>query len=313
MSTSAAHLSAPRAALGAAIVALLVLAMASPTFAWQSASAHASLVAREAEAVPRGTISSAQGRQAASAPIDSPAEALAAGGRRAPGGKSHTVVRHGIDVSHWQGRIDWDRVARSGVRFVVAKATEGTWMVDPMYRRNRTHAQRNGLFFTAYHYANPSRQPGDAKREADWFLRHARLRGANLLPALDLEEHGGLSARELERWTFVWMRRVEKRLGVKPMLYTSPGFWSGWVGDTPDLARAGFETLWVSHWQTRKPWVPANRWAGAGWTFWQWTERGRVAGIHNFVDRNIYSGPRLQRLTIAGIRRDGSPETDRKR
>ncbi len=311
MSTSTALLSARRAALGSAIVALLVVATASPAFAWQPTRSHATLVAQEAASP--AIASGPQSTQAASAPIDSTAEALAAGGRRAPGGKAHTVVRYGIDVSHWQGRIDWDRVARSGIRFAIAKATEGTWMVDPMYRRNRTLAERNGLYFTAYHYANPSRKPGDAKREADWFLRHARLRGPNLLPALDLEEHGGLSPAELERWTFAWMRRVERKLGVKPMIYTSPGFWSGWVGDTPDLARAGFEMLWVSHWQTRKPWVPGNRWAGEGWTFWQWTERGRIAGIDGYVDRNVYSGPQLQRLTIKEIRRDGPPDGDGKR
>lgn len=306
MSRSAAFPSVRRAALGSAIVALLVLTTAAPAAAWRSLSPHATIVERESP--PPETPEGPDAPPPPGSPVETRKEALAAGGRRAPGGVAHTIIRFGIDVSHWQGRIDWDKVARSGVQFVVAKATEGTWMVDPEYERNRTLARKAGLWFTAYHYANPSRRPGDAVREADWFLRHARLRGTDLLPALDLEEDGGLTPAELERWTLQWMRRVETRLGVKPMLYTSPGFWSGWVDDSTDLARAGFHTLWLSHWGTRTPWIPADGWSGRGWTFWQWTDVGRVRGISGSVDRNIYSGPRLHRMTIKEIRREGLPD-----
>ena len=104
-----------------------------------------------------------------------------------------------------------------------------------------------------------------------------------------------------------WLRRVERKLGVKPMVYTSPGFWTGRVGNTMRIARAGFEVLWIGHWETHRPSVPARRWAGEGWTIWQWTERGRVAGVDGWVDRNIYSGPKLRSMTIREVRRDGRP------
>ena len=183
-------------------------------------------------------------------------------------------------------------------------------MVDPWYERNRVRAQRAGILFTAYHYANPSHRAGDATREADWFVRNAKLNGTNLIPALDLEESGGLSPRQLRRWTLEWLRRVEHRLGVKPMVYTSPGFWSGWVGNTTSISRAGFDVLWLSHWQTRRPSVPAHKWAGDGWTLWQWTRTGRVPGVTGWVDRNLYSGPKLGFMTIRSIRHRGSPEPD---
>jgi GH25 family lysozyme M1 (1,4-beta-N-acetylmuramidase) len=314
MSITAPFLSSRRALLGAAIALLAAFASITPVGAWSSASPHAAIDGPQRaapRAAPAAGISGIPA-SAAGSPVGSRKEALAAGGRKAPGGKAWTVVRYGIDVSHWQGRIDWKRVARSGrVQFVIAKATEGTWRVDPMYARNKKLAQQQGLYFTAYHFANPSPERGDARREADWFLRHADLRGPNLLPALDLEDHGGLSAVQLERWVFQWMRRVEQKLGVKPMLYTSPGFWSGYVADSRAVARAGFDTLWLSHWGVRKPWIPANRWAGEGWSFWQWTETGSVAGIGGAVDRNVYSGAKLQKLTIRALRRDGSPSESR--
>ncbi|MFN8619552.1 MAG: glycoside hydrolase family 25 protein [Chloroflexota bacterium] len=240
------------------------------------------------------------------APVRDRGDALRAGGRRAKGPRHATVVRHGIDVSHWQGRIDWAKVARSGIDFVIAKATEGTWMLDPTYARNRAEAHRYGIRFSAYHYANPSRKRGDAKREADFFVKHAHLRGRDLVPALDLEEDGGLGSGELRRWTLQFLHRVEQRTGVRPMLYTSPGFWSGEVGDSTSLVRHGFDLLWLSHWGVRRPDVPADRWGRNGWTMWQWTARGRVPGITGFVDRDVYSGPRLSHLTIRAQRRDGA-------
>lgn len=312
MSTTAPFLPRRRAVLGAAIALLAALGSITPVGASSGDGLQAS--AARSRPMTRASVTSGLAgisMAAAGAPVRSIQEALAAGGRAAPGGKARTVIRHGIDVSHWQGRIDWKRVARSGrVQFVVAKATEGTWRVDPMYARNKKLAQQQGLYFTAYHFANPSREPNDALREADWFLKHADLGGANLLPALDLEDHGGLSPAQLQRWVFQWMRRVEQRLGVKPMLYTSPGFWSGRVADSTAVARAGFDTLWLSHWYVRKPWIPANRWAKHGWSFWQWTETGSVPGIGGAVDRNVYSGPRLQKLTIRALRRDGPPAGD---
>jgi lysozyme len=310
MSTTAPFLLRRRALLGGAIALLATLTAVLPVGA-SSRGIHADAIVHPAANI--AASASVQGAadvvvSAAGAPVGSRREALAAGGRKAPGGKAWTVVRHGIDVSHWQGRIDWRRVARSGrVQFVIAKATEGTWRVDPMYARNRELTRRHGLHFTAYHFANPSPERGDARREADWFLRHAQLRSTDLLPALDLEDDGGLTPAQLKRWVFEWMRRVERKLGVKPMLYTSPGFWSGFLGDTTAVARAGFDTLWLSHWGVRKPSIPANRWAGEGWSFWQWTETGSVAGIDGAVDRDVYSGPKLQKLTIRALRRDGAP------
>lgn len=211
----------------------------------------------------------------------------------------------GIDVSHWQTYVRWGRVARDGIDFAIVKATDGTSMKDPWYDRNKTRAQRAGLKFTAYHFARPGRQGGslqsDARMEARWFLRHADLQPRNLAPVLDLEVHNGLSSSALRTWTLTWLRTVQRELGVKPVVYTSPGFWTGQAGNTRAIARAGFDDLWVAHYGTSRPKVPAGRWGGNGWTFWQWTQCGRVSGVKGCVDRNYFRGRDLDEMSIRSL------------
>ncbi|MEO7118547.1 MAG: glycoside hydrolase family 25 protein [Candidatus Limnocylindrales bacterium] len=209
----------------------------------------------------------------------------------------------GIDVSHWQGTIGWGKVARDGVEFAIAKATEGTYFVDGQYARNKARSVARGLFFTAYHYARPSGGRSDAIHEADWFVRHADLGPGNLVPALDLETSGRLGHRALRRWTLAWLGRVEARLGVKPMIYTTPAFWEYYLRDSRAIARQGYQVLWIAHWGANHPRVPARDWNGNSWTYWQWTARGDVNGIRGNVDRNWFSGNDLGVLTIRTLRR----------
>jgi GH25 family lysozyme M1 (1,4-beta-N-acetylmuramidase) len=204
----------------------------------------------------------------------------------------------GIDVSHYQGRIDWRRVARSGHHFAIAKATEGRTYVDQTYLRNKTLAEANGLAFGAYHFARPDPKPNDAVREANHFLDVARLEPGNVIPVLDLETTGGLSHRRLTRWILTWLRRVHERLGVRPMVYTSPVGWAERTGNTTAVAKAGYDVLWVAHWGVREPALPARNWAGNGWSLWQRSDCGSVPGIRGCVDVNRLAGPSIGAVTI---------------
>lgn len=236
------------------------------------------------------------GLVAATGTLSADASSVVPTDARAPG------VRRGIDVSHWQGHIGWYHVRRSGVKFVIAKATEGNKSVDHTYRRNAKMARRVGIPFTAYHFARPSRVAGSAVAQADFFLAYAKLQSGDLVPALDLERAGGLGPVALQRWVLAFLRRVEKRLGVKPMVYTSPGFWTGPMNNTRTIAKAGYRVLWVAHYGTARPSVPARRWNGSGWTIWQWTKCGHVDGIRGCVDRDALTGVRLANLTISAGR-----------
>lgn len=204
----------------------------------------------------------------------------------------------GIDVSHWQGTIDWNAVSGAGVRFVFAKATEGQTFDDPNYSSYKVNAEAERISFTAYHFARPDSGTNDAVLEADHFFDVANLVSGNLIPALDLEDSGGLSTTALTNWVFDWLAEVEVQLGVKPMIYTSPSFWEGEMGDTQAFADAGYSLLWIANWDVPRPKVPGNNWGGFGWTFWQRTDCMSIPGINGCVDGDVYHGSSLRRVRI---------------
>jgi GH25 family lysozyme M1 (1,4-beta-N-acetylmuramidase)/uncharacterized protein YgiM (DUF1202 family) len=197
----------------------------------------------------------------------------------------------GIDVSHWQGTIDWATVRAAGKRFVFIKASESTDFVDPNYVNNVAGAKAAGLFVGAYHYADPDTTPGDGAAEADHYLDTAPLQTGDLIPVLDLEVTGGLSATQLQDWVKAYLGRIYERTGVRGMIYMSPAFWRSKVGDSTWFADNGYKVLWIAHWTTASsPDLPAHDWGGNGWTFWQYTSSGSVPGITGRVDLDRFNG-----------------------
>src|SRR5438105_1162875 len=162
----------------------------------------------------------------------------------------------GIDVSHWQGSINWSSVAASGKKFAVMKATEAQTYVDSQYATWHPAARAAGIRVGAYHFASPSATANDAVLEADWFVSHANIQVGDLNPALDLEASGGLGTSALQSWVGSWLKEVYARTGMRPMIYTSPSFWRSYVGDSRAFADAGYTVLWVAHWFVSSPSVP---------------------------------------------------------
>lgn len=201
----------------------------------------------------------------------------------------------GIDVSHYQndrGDIDWTQVADAGYRFTFIKATERDTYIDAFYGTNRSGAGDAGLRVGAYHFARPNGSSDeavrkDARGEADHFLAIGAPAPGDLYPVLDVEgDLGGLDAGSLKIWIRTWLERVESGTGVKPLIYTSPYLWTNRLDDTQEFALAG-NGLWVAHYtQAESPMVPADNWAGNGWSFWQYTSGGSVPGIKGNVDLN---------------------------
>ncbi len=205
----------------------------------------------------------------------------------------------GIDVSNWQASIDWTKVAAAGKAFAIIKASEGTSYTDPYYATNHDGARAAGLRTGAYHFAQPDATPNDAILEADHFVAVLGLVKGDLIPALDLEVSGGLNVTALQAWVTSWLGEVTAKLGVRPMIYTSPNFWKNNMGDSSALAAAGYKTLWIAHWGVTSPTMPANGWGGHGWTFWQYTSSGSVPGISTGrVDLDRYNGTDLTGVTF---------------
>jgi GH25 family lysozyme M1 (1,4-beta-N-acetylmuramidase) len=191
-----------------------------------------------------------------------------------------------IDVSHWQGDIDWHQVRADGIRIAMIKVTEDENFVDPKYSQYRREARAAGVVTGAYDFARPGTAHGsveaDARAEARYFLAHADIRKGDIVPTLDLEADGGLTRDQLHRWVNAWMDTVRGATGERPMIYTSPSFWDSEVGGKTDA------NLWVAHWGVSSPRVPGD-WQA--WNGWQYTSDGSVNGINGRVDRDRIKNP----------------------
>jgi GH25 family lysozyme M1 (1,4-beta-N-acetylmuramidase) len=236
----------------------------------------------------------------APAAAPTPAPTPAASSAPTPTPTPTPVTRlEGIDVSHWQGTIDWTKVRAAGKRFVYMKASGESTYVDPTYVTNRSQARAAGLYVGAYHFAQPTALVGDAIVQADHFVDTALPVKGDLLPVLDLERTGSLSQATLTAWVQGYLGRVYQRIGVRAVIYCSPNFWKTYMGDTSWFAANGYEVLWVAHWTTSAaPAVPGNGWGGKGWTFWQYTSDGVVPGITGRVDLDRYNGLNMAKVQI---------------
>ena len=188
---------------------------------------------------------------------------------------------HGIDISHYQGTIDWNKLtqAREGlfpVRFIFMKATEGGDFSDRMFAANFDSAAVHGFVRGAYHFYNPKT---DAHRQADFFIKNVRLKAGDLPPVLDIEK----KTRDIEKLQTdlkVWLRRIEDHYGVKPIIYASYKFKQRYLNDSI------FNTYpyWIAHY-----YVDSVRYQGK-WNFWQHTDVGTLPGIEKKVDLNVFNG-----------------------
>lgn len=203
-----------------------------------------------------------------------------------------TLLR-GIDVSHYQGVIDWDRVARAGISFAYVKTTEGVDGRDPRWAANRSGARAAGVHVGGYHYAQPGAGPYDARAEAQQFLAALGPQAPlDLPPALDLEEHHGLPARQLIAWAVEFLTYLDSRSMRPPVLYTGPAFYTEHLDNTRELDRW---PLWIAHY------TPAPRPAAPRpWTFWQHTSAGRVPGISTAVDLDRFNGDQAALAALLG-------------
>jgi GH25 family lysozyme M1 (1,4-beta-N-acetylmuramidase) len=199
----------------------------------------------------------------------------------------------GIDVSHWQGSVNWSRVKAAGMQFAFMKATESTTYTDTAFATNWAGAASVGMYRGAYHFARPKVGTGPA--QAEYFVsRVGSFQGAGTLPpVLDLEATGGLGVTALRTWTQQWLTRVEQLTGRTPIIYVSPAFWESNLGNSAAFTRY---PLWIAHYGVSAPRVPGG-WPR--WTFWQRTSSGRVGGISGNVDMNSFSGTSAQLAALA--------------
>jgi GH25 family lysozyme M1 (1,4-beta-N-acetylmuramidase) len=200
----------------------------------------------------------------------------------------------GIDVSNWQGHIDWASVAAAGVKFAYIKATEATSYTDPQFQTNYAGAADAGLIRGAYHFAVPNVSSGAA--QANFFVDHGGAwvaDGRTLPPALDIEYNPygsdpcyGLTQRQMTSWVAEFATTVFDRTDRWPVIYTTTNWWAMCTGNSPQAgAHSG---LWLASWTSSGQ--VRNRPDGwSSYTFWQYADRGAVPG-----DQDYFNGTEAQ-------------------
>ncbi|MEV6523883.1 lysozyme [Longispora sp. NPDC051575] len=227
------------------------------------------------------------------------ASVLAAVGLAAPAGAA--VQTPGIDVSHYQGTINWTSVRNAGIQFAYIKATEGIGYKDTKFNTYYPAAYHAGVIRGAYHFALPDRSTGAA--QADFLVDNggAWSRDNLTLPAaLDIEYNPygatcyGKSASAMVAWINDFLARYQARTGRWAVLYSTTNWWQTCTGNYSGFANRS--PLWLARYASAPGTLPA------GWpvyTIWQYSSTGSVAGIAGNVDRNNFNGDRGRLLALA--------------
>lgn len=191
---------------------------------------------------------------------------------------------HGIDVSKWQGDIDWRTAKRGGVAFAFIKATEGGDHVDKRFSQYWQDAGRAGVPRGAYHFYYFCRT---AAEQARWFIRNVPRDPKSLPPVLDMEWNHQSSCKKKmspakirsEMRTFLGM--VQRHYGKKPLVYTTVDFYK-------DNSLGSMRE--VEFWLRSVAAHPKDVYPGQRWSFWQYTGTGKIPGIKGETDINVFAG-----------------------
>ena len=187
-------------------------------------------------------------------------------------------VLFGIDVSHYQGEINWPQVDQQNLHFVFIKASQGRHTIDTQYHRNWKESKNTSLLRGVYHYLDPAL---DALDQAAHFIALTGGDFGDFPPIVDIEAFEKQTAKEVAQVLTVFLSAIEKQFSCKPIIYTSPNFWS-------QLKQHDFGhyKLWLADYakqaNTPKGWNT--------WTFWQFENDATILGINVAVDKNQFKG-----------------------
>lgn len=211
----------------------------------------------------------------------------------------------GVDVSNWQGQIDFDAVKGAGIKFVIAKATEGIGYTDPTYNRNRNESGRVGITFGAYHWLKP-KQPWNA--QVAKFIQATGAAAGCAFVMLDAEE-AGITDDQIVNWAETVRDQTGKPVVIYCGTFTDPKVRSDrWLKFAPCLAAypAGYAADPAPD-SLRRP-VPPQPWGF--WTMWQYTSSGVVPGIAGQCDRDVLDAEWFAKLGTPDDSTDEPSEED---
>lgn len=193
----------------------------------------------------------------------------------------------GIDVSHYQGAIDWRKIENQDIDFAFIKATEGSSHVDECFNYNWQEASKTNIMIGAYHFFSFD---SDAKTQAELFINTVGDLKGKITPVIDIEYYGDKKENPPDKeQTVEHIRKMllilEEEYGTKPIIYTTYKVYKRYIkeefADYP---------LWI-----RNVYYPPSLDMGNSWTLWQYTDTERLDGYNGdeqYIDMNVFNGKR---------------------
>jgi lysozyme len=205
----------------------------------------------------------------------------------------------GVDVSSFQGAVDWVQVAASGRAFAIARVSDGVSHFDPTFASNYAGIKATGMIRGAYQFFEPGQDP---VAQANLVLSSIGAIGpGDLPPVLDVEVTGGQSAAAIAAGIQNWVSTIQQGTGRTPIISTNRTFWNG------SVASAGFsiDPLWIVAWGITCPNTPT---AWSTWVFWMYSGSGLVPGINGNVEMDEFNGSLSDLETLADMSPVGSQD-----
>ncbi len=191
---------------------------------------------------------------------------------------------HGVDVSRWQGNINWQKLRAQGANFAYIKATDGGDHLDPMFRKNWKGANEAGLKRGAYHFFYWCRTGAE---QAEWFIRNVPKSANALPPVIDVEYNHQSSCKRRPSRELVlkkmkaFMDKLEAHYGQRPIIYTAPDFYEDNL-----QGEFGNHAFWLRSTAAHPKKVYPDR----KWVFWQYSGTGLSHGVKGEIDLNVFNG-----------------------
>lgn len=191
----------------------------------------------------------------------------------------------GIDVSHHQQKIEWNKLDKQIIQFAFIKATEGGNHKDSLFQENWREARRNNILSGAYHFFTFCK---DGDEQARNYIHYVPRDSIDLPPIIDLE-YGGNCLKDNWKEDLIteiskYFDIIENHYGQKVIIYTTNEFYKNYLQD-----KFTDNPIWIRD-ILSKPTLPDGR----KWLFWQYTNRGKVEGINTPVDLNVFAGNRKE-------------------
>lgn len=195
--------------------------------------------------------------------------------------KRHENRVFGLDVSQYQGQIEWEKAKivedTFQLQFVFIRATAGKDKLDSRFHENWKNAKEANFICGAYHYYRPNE---NSLLQAENFIKHVRLKKGDFPPVLDIENLPKVQSMDsLKVGLKRWLTKVENHYKIKPIIYSGEKYFNDFLEDE----FKGY-TFWIANYNFFVEDCKDH------WTFWQFTEKGSVPGINGNVDLNIYNG-----------------------